>query len=392
VPLLVEGEAPAPFSLTAKDQDQVDWFERASLLSAAQAFLNGDFEITGDLPAAVRYKRAHAGGLAQWFWNATARLRPWRIEALLQSKSRAARNVRYHYDRPDAFYRCFLDRRMVYSCAYFRDPSWPLERAQEEKLDLICRKLDLKPGERFVDVGCGWGALLFHAARHYGASATGCTLSPSQAESASAMAEGFHGRIKVHLRDYRELEGTYDKIASVGMYEHVGIRRLPGYFRTIHGLLASDGLFLNHGIVRPQGVHDDAESLFLSRHVFPGGELPRLAQVVKAAEEGGFEVLDAENLRPHYALTCRAWLQRLQENRGACLKAVDAVTYRTWLLYLAGSASGFEDGQIDIFQLLLAKRSHPGPRRMSREYMYRATQGPGSGSASSRNAAAPRRR
>jgi len=369
----VQAEAPATFSLIVKDRSQLDWFERASLLSAAKGFLKGEFDVSGDLVQAVRYKRAHGGGWAQWFWNAAARMRPWRTEALLQSKSRAARNIRYHYDRPDAFYRCFLDSRMVYSCAYFRDPGWPLERAQEEKLDLICRKLDLKPGERFVDIGCGWGALLFHAARNYGVSAMGCTLSPSQADIASAKAASYDGRVAVHLLDYRELEGTYDKIASVGMYEHVGIRRLPRYFRKIHDLLACDGLFLNHGIVRPQGIHDDAESLFLSQHVFPGGELPRLAQVAKAAEEGGLEVLDAENLRPHYALTCRAWLKRLQENREACLKVVDPLTYRTWLLYLAGSASGFEDGQIDVFQILLAKRGRPRPRRMGREYMYAPT-------------------
>ncbi|MBI4873517.1 MAG: class I SAM-dependent methyltransferase [Acidobacteria bacterium] len=373
----VHGEGRPGFTLIVRDRRQLRWLLAADAYSAALSFIRGDLDVEGDLVAAVRFQlgRVHRGW-REHLYAAAARLAPHRIETWFQTRARAARNIRYHYDRSEQFYRHFLDRRMVYSCAYFQTPGSPLDEAQLAKLDYICRKLDLRAGERFLDIGCGWGALLIHGAQRYGVRATGCTLGRSQAEYAreSAGRQAMGAEVTVHEMDFRDLTGRFDKIASVGMFEHVGRHRLPGYFRKVHDLLEPEGLFLNHGITRPEFLKDEAQTLFVQRRVFPGGELPCLSAVLRAAELAGFEVLDLEDLRPHYALTCRAWIERLRQNAAACLDAVDRATYRTWLLYLAGSAAGFEDGLTNVCQLLLAKRgSFRG--RLTRDYMYAAPQG-----------------
>jgi cyclopropane-fatty-acyl-phospholipid synthase len=241
---------------------------------------------------------------------------------------------------------------MVYSCAYFPSLDTTLEDAQVAKLNRICRKLDLQPGERFLDVGCGWGALVECAAARYGAHAVGCTLSQAQYTYAAARLDG---RACVLECDYRDLDGRYDKIASVGVFEHVGRRRAPEYFRMIVDLLAPNGLFLHHAIARAQCAKDDAASLFMRRHIFPGGQLIHLHEMIRAAEDAGFEVLDIENLRPHYALTCRLWEQRLAANSEAALRLVDAPTFRAWRLWLAASSLSFEEGFSSVYQVLLSK-------------------------------------
>ena len=359
---------PAGFTVCGSLRD----FARADAYSAAQGFIRGKFDIAGDLFAAIQWKRENVpGSLRARALSAAVRWAP-RLESWFQGRGRAARNIRFHYDRSNAFYAQFLGARLVYSCAYFQHPDWSVDQAQEAKLEHICRKLDLGCGERFLDIGCGWGGLILHAAERHGALATGCTLSTQQFEYARrAVSErGLEGLVTVHERDYRDLEGRFNKIASVGMFEHVGVHRLRGYFRKVGALLAEGGLFLNHGIARPQSVKRDAESLFLGRKVFPGGELAALAETVRAAEDAGFEVLDVENLRPHYALTCRAWMHNLQANEDTCLRLVDRETYRTWLLFLAASALAFEDGFTDVYQVLMARRTSPGGR-LTREYMYR---------------------
>lgn len=342
-------------------------------LSAARAFVRGEMAPGGDLIAAVREYLSQARPSA---WSSIlglyARLGPGHWFAQSRSPRSDANRLRYHYDRSNEFYRQFLDSRLVYSCAYFASPRATLDEAQQAKLQLVCRKLDLQPGDRFLDIGCGWGALLIHAAREFGARATGCTVSRPQAVEAfrCAAAAGLTEQIRILETDYRELQGRFDKIASVGMFEHVGPRRLRQYFRTVRGLLSAEGLFLNHGIVRPQPERDTAETLFLRRMVFPLGSLSHLSEVIKAAENEGFEVLDVENLRPHYALTCREWVRRLVENKDACLRATDAETYRTWLLYLAASACFFEAGNLSVAQVLLAPQGRTA-RHWTREYMYR---------------------
>ncbi|HZU26440.1 MAG TPA: class I SAM-dependent methyltransferase [Bryobacteraceae bacterium] len=341
-------------------------FDRLDAWSAALAFVRGDLEIEGDLKAAIRHALTRPGTAFRRLRTVLAtRVAPLRIEHWLQTRGRARANITFHYDRSNDFFASFLDRRMVYSCAYFARPGVTLEEAQEAKLDLICRKLALSPGERFLDVGCGWGALVLYAAHEFGASAEGCTLSENQAEYARAAGA------RVSLCDYRAMTGGFDKIASVGMFEHVGRRRLPGYFRAVSNLLTPGGLFLNHGIVRPGGTKDGPDTLFLRRYVFPGGELAELSSVIEAAESAGFEVLDVENLRPHYGLTCTHWIERLQRNRERGLRAVSPESWRIWLLYLAASAVSFEDGGTDVCQILMAKRGSPR-RPMTREYMYRS--------------------
>lgn len=370
------GEGPPAFTLVVRDRDDLRRVLEADAYSAALSFLRAGFAVVGDLVAAVHvWRHRTVRGWRARLYGFAARVAPHRIETLFQTRARAAQNIRYHYDRSNDFYRQFLDQRMVYSCGYFRTPETPLDDAQAAKLDLICRKLDLRAGERFLDIGCGWGALLIHAAEHFGVDATGCTLSTNQVAYATEAAR-LHvpdAHVTVREMDFRDATGRFDKIASVGMFEHVGRRRLHRYFRAVHDLLEEDGLFLNHGIVRPAFASDDAQTLFVQRRVFPGGELPHLADVIRTAELTGFEVLDVEDLRPHYALTCRAWVDRLQQHATACLDEADLATYRTWLLYLAGAAAGFEDGSLSVSQLLLAKRSSPR-RRLTREYVYcRAT-------------------
>jgi cyclopropane-fatty-acyl-phospholipid synthase len=316
------------------------------------------------------YERQSRPRLAGWLLAIAARLHP--RESFFQSKIRAARNVQFHYDRSNEFYRLFLDSRMVYSCAYFRESGYSLEQAQLAKLDHICRKLDLRSGEQFLDIGCGWGALVLRAAEEHGVYATGCTVSAKQFEGGREAARHSHARERIALyeTDYRDMTGRFQKIASVGMFEHVGRRHLGEYFRKAHSLLEDGGLFLNHGLTRPSTVPETAETLFLRREAFPGTELEHLGEVIETAERAGFEVLDVENLRSHYALTCRAWVQRLEQNREACEALVGPRVWRTWRLTLAGCVLSFEEGWMDVNQILLAKRGEREAHHLTREYMY----------------------
>jgi cyclopropane-fatty-acyl-phospholipid synthase len=370
---VVHGNGRPAFSFLVRDSGQFEWLQQADLYSSARAFIEGSVDIHGDIISAIRFKKLSTKlGIRDLLSAVAARFAPRRREAWFQSRREAARNIRFHYDRSNDFYRSFLDSKMVYSCAYFKDETRTLDEAQTAKLDHICRKLDLQAEESFLDVGCGWGALAIHAAERFGARATGCTLSVQQEFYASKAVLEKHLDRRVNIRecDYRALDGKFSKIASVGMFEHVGRKRLREYFRKVFDLLDNDGLFLNHGIIRPEGASDGPETLFLQRKVFPGSELATLATVLREAGRIGFEVLDVESLRPHYAITCRHWVERLAANAAECLNHVDRETYRTWLLYLAGSALSFESGATDIYQVLLAKRSGGRRRRLTREYMY----------------------
>ncbi|NWF82231.1 MAG: class I SAM-dependent methyltransferase [Bryobacteraceae bacterium] len=364
---------PAPFRLIPRDGSRAEDIARLDPYSAAVKFVRGAFDVDGPILEAVRWFLSNydAGARAKLL-SLIARFGPWKWISQAQQRAGVAERLRYHYDRSNEFYRLFLDRNMVYSCAYFESAGMSLEEAQEAKLRHICRKLRLQPGERFLDIGCGWGALLIHAARQWGADATGCTLSFEQArEGKRRIAEsGLGNRARVLERDYRDVEGRFDKIASVGMFEHVGPRGLRAYFRKIRQILSPEGLFLNHGIVRPQPEAEDPATLFIQRKVFPVGSITHLAQVVEAAEIEGFEVLDVENLRPHYALTCAEWVRRLERNREACLREVPEEVWRTWMIYLAGSAFHFQRGSLEVHQILLARRGREEPEPRTRRYMY----------------------
>ena len=367
------------FEIVARGEDARRWMARGDAYSAGLAYIHGLIDVRGDLIEAVRYQLANTG--ATWrrqLFDAVCRWTPWRLTQGWAGRATTARNIRFHYDRSNEFYRQFLDSRLVYSCAYFKRPGAAqgedsLDQAQVAKLDHICRKLRVQNGDRFLDIGCGWGALVIHAAQCFGGTASGCTLSNRQAAHATErmQRERLTAAVSIREMDYRDVTGEFDKIASVGMFEHVGQSQVETYFRKIYGLLAPDGLFLNHGITRPTGVHSDAQSMFFARKVFPGFQLLHLDEVIRTAEHVGFEVLDVENLRRHYVLTCRAWVERLVGNQNACLKVVDEETWRTWKLYLAGCTVAFEDGDMGLHQVLLSKRGDSQATPMTRDYMYR---------------------
>ncbi|HEX3534677.1 MAG TPA: cyclopropane-fatty-acyl-phospholipid synthase family protein [Gemmatimonadaceae bacterium] len=288
---------------------------------------------------------------------------------------RDAAAIQFHYDVGNSFYKLWLDPAMVYSCAYFRSPDDTLDVAQVAKLDLICRKLRLKPGERLLDIGCGWGALIMHAAKHYGVDATGITLSENQAVLARERIEeaGLGDRCRVAIRDYRTLTATdaYDKISSVGMVEHVGLSHLPVYFESAYRALKPGGLFMNHGIIslgeaRPRSVGERVfrkfwrADAFIDKYVFPDGKLTATHSVISAAEGAGFEVRDVESLREHYAMTLRHWVGSLEEKRDEAIALVGDRTYRVWRLYMAASANAFAKANINIIQTLLAKPDEHG--------------------------------
>ena len=277
--------------------------------------------------------------------------------------------IAHHYDVSNDFYKLFLDERMVYSCAYFHADDDSLEQAQANKLDHICRKLRLKPGGRHLDIGCGWGALVIWAAKHYGVHAHGITLSHEQLAEARARiaAEGLQDRITVELRDYRALEGegVYDTVSSVGMFEHVGLANLPTYHATVHRVLKPNGLFLNHGITHEEdGWQPSVDTEFINRYVFPDGELDRVSSIQAGMERAHFEIQDVENLRQHYARTLRHWVRRLESHHDAAVQHVSEATYRVWRLYMAASALEFESGGTGIHQILASRRPdrHPYPQ------------------------------
>lgn len=361
-------------------------------LALGEAFIYGDLDIEGDIFAAfsliddIIAGTFSPGDIAALARDLLTLPRPGRrqldgrraaqLQGTLHSRERDRAAIQYHYDVGNDFYSLWLDRNMQYSCAYFPTGAEDLDAAQERKMEHICRKLRLRPGERLLDIGCGWGGLAMYAARRHGVSVIGVTLSKNQMLYATQrIAEAnLGGRVTVKLQDYRDLGAEpFDKIVSVGMFEHVGRSHLPEYFAHTYRLLKPGGLFLNHGISRRSAGNRHASGWqrfverrilgadsFVQRYIFPDGELVPVSEVNLIAEQAGFEVRDAENLREHYALTLRRWVNRLEARRAEAVKAADEVTYRTWRLYMSASAHGFESGCINVNQTLLAKMAHGG--------------------------------
>ena len=276
-----------------------------------------------------------------------------------RSMRKDAEAIAHHYDVSNEFYALFLDPLMVYTCAYYRDPEGKLEQAQADKLDLVCRKLDLRPGQTLLDIGCGWGSLALWAVQHYGVRAHGVTLSRAQAEYAAARIarEGLGGRCLVEHRDYRDLpaDARYDKIAAVGVIEHVGPANYPAFFGRVREMLNDGGLYLNHGITHQFHWKFTSQTEFLYRHVFPNGDLAGLTETLVEIERARWEILDVDGLGFHYARTCRQWVERLQARAEEARALVGERVYRTWLLYLTCSAVAFEKGSIGLYQVLLRK-------------------------------------
>jgi cyclopropane-fatty-acyl-phospholipid synthase len=295
---------------------------------------------------------------------------------LLKNKRWDRESIQYHYDVSNEFYALFLDPRMVYTCAYYRTPDGDLAQAQEDKLDLVCRKLRLQPGERLLDIGCGWGSLVMWAAERYGVDARGVTLSKAQAEWAQAAIRraGLERRARVDLLDYRDLppDLRFDKIAAVGVIEHLRIAGAPPYLRRVFDMLKPGGLFLNHGITREKSWRPTSLTMFLNRYVFPNAEQDNISHFLDAVERAHFEIVDVESLRPHYARTTRQWAERLQANATEARALVGERTYRIWLGYLASASVAFAGGSIGLYQTV-ALRQDPSAVAVptTREAIYR---------------------
>ncbi len=355
-----------------------------------EAYLRGDIEIEGDIGTAIDAGRsidprrlgrdlpllARLGlELRRGATPAPILRRLARLTGRRPSRARDLAAIRFHYDVGNEFYSLWLDRRFAYSCAYFETPDATLDDAQEAKLDLVCRKLRLAPGMRLLDIGCGWGSLVMFAAERYGVEATGITLSAAQAKWATEEIDrrGLEGRALVTIRDYRDLDGLgpFDAVASVGMFEHVGRDRLAEYFGAALGAVLPGGLFLNHGIattatrggLRPPWLHF-GDGGFVGRYVFPDSELVTVEDATGFARRAGFELIDVQRLRPHYALTLKAWIERLEASADRARELVGEEVFRTWRIYMAASRRGFEDGSLDVAQLLLARPGADGPAQL----------------------------
>lgn len=383
------GAAP-PFTLVLSEPGALRrMLVPPSELSIVEAYLSGAIDVEGDLEVASdladeigrRLRSARtlarllphvlalpAGGPARA--EGDPQHRRFRVRGRRHSQTRDAAAIRYHYDVGNEFFSLFLDRRLVYSCAYFATGSEDLDTAQTAKLEHICRKLRLQPGERMLDLGCGWGGLMLYAAERYGVDVLGITLSEAQAAFVRQRitASGLQQRCRVEARDYRALPADlqFDKVSSVGLIEHLGHAQLPSYFRAAVRLVKPGGLFLNHAIIRVAGgrprtlVGRLAHRLwrrgqFIARYVFPDAEPLPLAYIIQTAERTGFETRDVEQLRDHYVLTARRWVQRLEQRRDEAVALIGEPGYRVWRLYMAAGARNQRTGHDGIVQVLLAK-------------------------------------
>jgi cyclopropane-fatty-acyl-phospholipid synthase len=349
-------------------------FLSPSELTLGESYVFDDLDIEGDIEAACEmgsYLLSHRGdhlplslrlaSLWRQFPDREAARgggREANLSGAVHSKDRDRQAIGYHYDLPPDFFALWLDQRRVYSCAYFVNPGEDLDTAQCRKLDYICRKLRLRRGDKLLDIGCGWGGLLSFAAGHYGVEAFGITLSVRQAEVARERIResGLHDRCRVEVCDYRDVpvDCQFDKVVSVGMFEHVGEKHLPEYFSRAWQLLRPGGAFLNAGIAASPTYQRQGPS-FIDKYVFPDGELVPISTCLGAAEKCGFEIRDVENLREHYAMTLHHWVQRLQSQARQAKHITDETTYRIWRLYMAASACAFRAARLNLYQVLLAK-------------------------------------
>ena len=359
-------------------------FSSMSEIGLAEAYLYDDFDIEGDIERVYdlgeslvktsnsMQKKLKLGlslrRLPEGEIHVHGRRGPADLTGDVHSIDRDRQAISYHYDVSNDFYALWLDRNLVYSCAYFDDAKEDLDSAQLRKLDYICRKLRLKPGQHLLDIGCGWGGLVKYAAENYGVGVKGITLSQPQSELANQrlVEAGLDGKARVVVQDYREIEVSegYDALVSVGMIEHVGAAKLETYFKKAVEVLRPGGVFLNHSIASNAAVKTRSEPTFSQRYVFPDGELIPINVSLKAAEKTGFEVRDVESLREHYALTLRHWVRRLTENHLSALEFVTEPTYRVWRLFMSAYAYGFSTGRLNIYQSLLVKQDSDGSSKL----------------------------
>ncbi len=384
---LAHGTYDAPCTAIFREPGALrDLILHRDLLRLTESYLAGTVDVEGDLESMFDLK-IH---LANLDLSLGTRLRLLRLALRLPKQTSTGFNphrstgraihrnsqvsIAHHYDVGNDFYSLWLDPERVYSCAYFSSAEQSLADAQHDKLDYLCRKLRLQPGQTLLDIGCGWGALALWAARHYGVSVHGITLSKAQSQLARERIEkaGLEEQVHIELLDYRDLpqDVQYDRVVSVGMFEHVGIKNFPTYFGTVRRVLKPDGLFLNHGITNETGWKRTPESRFMNRYIFPDGELTRISDVSGAMERAGFEILDVESLRRHYALTLRHWVTALETKQQEAISYSSEVTYRLWRLYMAGCAYNFAAGGLGVYQVVAGQRHQPQPVPLRREDLY----------------------
>lgn len=342
-----------------------------SLDNLGEAYVKGKIDIEGKLADIIHIGYALARNTVTSAGK-LARVRRY----FTHSKATDKQAIQYHYDVSNAFYRLWLDENMVYSCAYFENGDEDLATAQLKKIDHILTKIQLQPGQRLLDIGCGWGALVLRAAQKFGAHCVGVTLSQNQFDLATerVKAAGLEDRIEIRLQDYRDVSGQFDRITSVGMFEHVGRKNLPDYFRKVRELLADDGVAMNHGITSSDA--DSGETAlgggeFIDRYVFPDGELPHIGLALEAAQRGGLEAVDVESLRRHYAHTLNLWAENFEAHADEARRLVDDEKFRIWRVYLAGCAYAFENDDVSIYQIVCRKAGRSAKTLpWSRRYMY----------------------
>jgi cyclopropane-fatty-acyl-phospholipid synthase len=342
-----------------------------SLDNLGEAYVKGKIDIEGKLSDIITFGYSLARSTVT---NASKLARVRRYFSHTKTSDKKA--IQYHYDVSNEFYRLWLDENMVYSCAYFENGDEDLGTAQLKKIDHILKKIQLQPGQRLLDIGCGWGALVLRAAEKFGARCVGVTLSQNQFDLATerVKAAGLADRIEIRLQDYRDVQGQFDRITSVGMFEHVGRKNLPVYFGRIRELLANDGVAMNHGITSSDS--DSGETAlgggeFIDRYVFPDGELPHISLVLESMQRGGLEAVDIESLRRHYAHTLDLWSENFEARAEEAKKLVDDEKFRIWRVYLAGCAYAFENDDVSIYQVVCRKAGRSAKTLpWSRRYMY----------------------
>ncbi len=393
--------APDVLAITLADEGVIaSLTRRPNLETFANLWVSGRLDLRNgtifDLVAARPKMRTKAFRKAINKWMAAKTLAkfllvprggPWPLEEVPDqrpsdgSAAENEKNIQYHYDVSNAFYALWLDKEMVYTCAYCTDWDNDIDQMQQDKLEMICRRLRLKEGEHLLDIGCGWGSVCFHAAQHHGVTAVGVTLSTQQHKYATEKAArlGISDRVKFELADYSEMDGKFDKISAIGIQEHLGINNHPIYYNTVKRLLKKDGLFLHHAITRPtrknrnpHGKKNRAETALFTKYIFPGAQLDHIGNTVTMLEQYGFEVHDVENWREHYQRTCKLWHDRLLTNYDAAVKEVGEPKTRLWLLYLAASSITFGRNNLRLYQTL-ASRRRPSPSGLppTRADLYR---------------------
>ncbi|MFJ2991302.1 class I SAM-dependent methyltransferase [Pandoraea sp. NPDC087047] len=342
-----------------------------SLDTLGEAYIRSHIDIEGDLGDVMRVAYALAGGTYR-----VAGALPKLARRFSHSKKEDRDSIQYHYDVSNDFYKLWLDERMVYSCAYFERGDESLGAAQLKKIDHILNKIRVEPGHTLLDIGCGWGALVMRAAQRFGIKCVGITLSERQLALGRERVEmlGLSDLVELRLQDYRDVTGVFDRITSVGMFEHVGLANMDAYFRIVGDLLAAGGVALNHGITSTDANSGDTPfggGTFIDKYVFPAGELPHLSYAIRSMQSGGLEVLDVENLRRHYAQTLQEWTVRYEQHGHEIREMIGETKYRIWRVYLAGCAYAFEVDNVAIFQIVCQK-AHQNAQTIprSRGYMY----------------------